>query len=79
MSVIRLPTAASEPVRNPAVYDTAPRCMCEARGYLAAVRGALRMRPDLRCAIVAGANAPAPAASVDPWDVLAAVEKGRAA
>lgn len=79
MKVIRLPTAAREPVRNPAVYDTAPRRMCEARGYLAAVREALLWCPKLRRAIIATANTPASGAVVDALAVIQAARMEAAA
>lgn len=77
MKVIRLPTAAREPVRNPAVYDTAPRRMCEARGYLDAVRVALRVRPDIpRSVILATANDTALTSHVSAFDIIASAARG---
>lgn len=73
MNVIRLPTAASAPVRNPPAYDTAPRRMCEAAGFLRAVRAAMIARPDIpRSAIIATANAHAPGAFVNALDIIRA-------
>ncbi len=71
MNVIRLPTAARAPVRNPPACDTAPRLMCEAAGFLRAVRAAMIARPDIpRRAFIAAARVRTTRPSVNALDII---------
>lgn len=81
--MIRLPTAAREPVRNPPIYSSAPRLMCEASGFLRAMSAAMHARPDLpRWAFVATAHVETSQRGVDGLDIIehaARLASGRAA
>ncbi len=77
MNVTRLPTAATSPVQQPPAHQQRPRLMCEAHGYLDAVRVALRVRPDIpRSVILATANDTALTSHVSAFDIIASAARG---
>lgn len=71
MNVTRLPTAATSPVQQPPAHQRRPRLMCEAAGFLRAVRAAMIARPDIpRRAFIAAASAPTTRHSINALDII---------